>query len=84
MVLRPTPLPGKIRSTEDRLNLAWGFYFRFVILQLCPPIIDVILEVPVANDFLNLFFEGDALLNGVIDIFMELVVLVVSFGVVST
>ena len=37
------------------------------------------------DEFLYLVFEGDALLSGVTDIFMELAVLImVSFGAVSS
>ena len=54
-------------------------------MRLRPPIIDIILEVPATDELLYLVFEGDALLSGVTDIFMEPAVLIlVPFGVVST
>ena len=83
-VLRPTCLPYKIRFAGDRPDLVWGLYFRSVILRPCPPIVDVILKVPAANELLYLVLEGDALLNGVTDVFMEPIILVlVLFRAVS-
>ena len=76
MVLRPTRLPNEMRSVEDRLDLAWGFCFRFVNFWPCTPIVDVILEVLTTNELLYPIFEGDALLSGMTDVFMEPTVLV--------
>ena len=84
-VLGPTRLSGEVRSAKDHSDLTWGLRFWPVILRSCPHVIDIILEVPATNEFLNLIFEGDALLSGVTDAFMELAVLIlVPFGAVST
>ena len=84
-VLRSTCFPCEMRSAEDYPDLAWGLYFRSIILWPHPSVIDVILEVPVVDELLYLVFEGDVLLSGVTDIFMETIVLVlVPFGAVST
>ena len=69
-VLDLTHLPGEMRSAEDRPDLTWGFHFWSVILQSCPSVINIILEVPTMDELLYLIFEGDALLSGVIDVFM--------------
>ena len=83
-LLQPTRFPGEVRTVEDRPDFAWGLCFRYIILQSFPLVIDVILELPTTNELLNLVFEGDALLGGVTDVFMEPTVLVlVPFGVVS-
>ena len=75
-ILCPTRFPGEMRSTEDRPNLAWGFCFKSIILRPCPPVVDVILEVPMANELLDLIIEGDAFLNGLTDVLVEPTVLV--------
>ena len=83
-ILGPTRLPNKIRSIKDRLDLAWGLWFGPVILRSHPPVIDIILEVPATDELLYLVFERDALLSGMNDIFMELVVLImIPFGAMS-
>ena len=84
-VLCPTCLPGEMRTAEDRLNLAWGLYFKSVILRPCPPVVDVVLKVPAANELLNLILEGDAFISGMTDAFMEPTVLIlVPLRTVST
>ena len=74
-----------MRSAEDSPNLAWGLRFLSVILQSYPSIINIILEVPIMDELLYLFFEGEALLGGVTDVFVEPTVLIlVLFGAIST
>ena len=85
MVSCPTHLLREMRSAEDRPDLAWGLYFRFAILWPCHSVVDVILEVLTTNELLYLILEGDALLSGVTDIFMEpTVIVMVPFRAVST
>ena len=82
MVLGSTRLLGKMRFAEDRPNLAWGLCFMSIILRPRPPVIDIILEVLAMDELL---YEGDALLSGVTDIFMEPAILIlVPFGAIST
>ena len=84
-ILRPTYFPGEMWSAEDRLDLMWGFCFKSIILWPGPLIIDIVLEVPMANELLDLILEGDALLNGITDAFVEPAVFVlVPLGTVST
>ena len=83
--LCPTRFPNKMRSFKDRLDLAWGFYFRSIDLRPGPPIIDVVVEVPTTNVLLDLILEGDAFLSGVTDVLVVPTIFVlIPFGVVST
>ena len=85
MILHPTIFPGKMRSVEDHPDLVWGFCFSSIILRPCPPVVDVVLEVPMTNELLDLILEGDALLSGMTNIFVEQIVFVlVPLGAVST
>ena len=72
----PTCLPGKVRSTEDHPDLTWGFCLKSVILWSCPPVINIMLEVPTANELLDLILEGDALLSGMTNVLVEPTVLI--------
>ena len=50
-----------------------------------PLFVDVVLEVPAANELLDLILEGDALLNGMANILVEPAIFVlVSLRAVST
>ena len=83
-LLCPTRFPIEMRSTKDRLNLAWGFCFRSIILRPGPPIVAVVLEVLAANELLYLILEGDAFLSGVADVLVVLIVFaLVPFGGVT-
>ena len=83
--MRPTCFSSEKRSTEDCPDFAWGFYFRPIILRLGPPVVDVILEVPAADELRDLIIEGDAFLSRVTNIFVEPTIFVlVPFGAVST
>ena len=84
-VLGPTCLPDEVRSTEDSPDLAWGLHFRLAILQSCPSVINIILQVPATNKLIYLIFQGDTLLGGVTDVFMKSTILImVPFGAIST
>ena len=83
--LRLVHFSSKVGSAEDRLDFVSWFYFRSVVLRPSPHIVDVILEVPAADEFLDLILEGDALLNYMTDIFVKPTVFVlVPLGAVST
>ena len=83
-ILHPMRLLGEVRTVEDRPDFTWGLCFRSGILRPRPPIVNVILEAPTMNELLYLIFEGNALLSGMNDIFMEPIVLVrVPCGAVS-
>ena len=84
-VLRPTCFLGEIGSAKERLDLAWGFGFRSIILRPNPPIVDVVLEVPAVNELIDLILGGDALLSGMTNVFVESAAFVlVPLGTVST
>ena len=68
MFLCPMHFSNEVRSTEDHPNFAWGFCFRSIILRPSPLVVDVVLEVPTMNEFLDLILECDALLGGVTDV----------------
>ena len=73
-----------MRSVEDRLDLAWGFYFRSIILRHGPSIVHVVLDVPVVNELLDLILKGDTLLNGVTGILVVPIIFVlVPLGAIS-
>ena len=84
-LLCPMRFSCEVKSAEDRLDFAWGLYLRSIILLTGPPIVNVILEVPMVDEFLDLILEHDALLSGVTDVLMELAVFVlIPLRVVST
>ena len=69
--LRPTRFSSEVRPAEDRPDFLWGFCLKSIVLRPGPLVVDVILEEPVANEFLNLILESDALLSGVTDVLVE-------------
>ena len=66
--LCPMHFSSEVRSTKDHLDFAWEFCLRSIVLRPGPPVVDVILKVPTANEFLNLILESDVLFSGVTDI----------------
>ena len=56
VVLGPTCLSSEIWSAKDSLDLAWGLHLWLVILRSRPSVIEVILQVPTADEFLHLIF----------------------------
>ena len=60
-----------MRSAKDSPDFTWGLRLRLIILWSRPSIINVVLQVLTADEFLNLILEGDALLGGMADISVE-------------
>ena len=84
-VLGSSRLSGEVRSAKYGLEFVKRFCLVLVTVQLGPPVTDVVLEVPITNEFLDLILEHDTLLCGVADILVILAVLVlISFGAVSS
>ena len=50
-LLCPTRLSNEVRPAKDRLNFVWGLCLRRIILRPGPPVVNVVLEVLVANEF---------------------------------
>ena len=83
-VLGSTLFPGKLWSDEDSSDLARRFCLVLVLAGLGAPVADVVLEVPLSDEFFNLILECDAFFCGVANISVILTVLVlVSFQTVS-
>ena len=82
--LLPIRFSSKVRFAKDRLDFVWGFCFRPIILWPSPLVVDVILEVPMADKLLDLIFEGDVLLSRETEFFVVSAVFVlIPFGAVS-
>ena len=78
MILGPSHLSSKVWSVEDGPNFLRRFTLILVIL-----VMDIVPEVTITDEFLNLLFEHDALLCGVVDILViSIVLILISFGVV--
>ena len=69
--LCPTGFFREMRSAEDRPDFAWEFDLKSIIMRPSPPVVDVMLEVSVTDEFLNLILEGDAFLGSVTNILVE-------------
>ena len=73
------------RSTEDRLDLVWGLCLRCIIMLPGFPIVNVVLEVPTVDEFLNLILKCNALFSGVTDVLMvSTIFILIPFGAIST
>ena len=68
-----------MQSAEDGLNFARRFYSILVVALLGSFVTDVILEVPIMDEFLDLILEHDAFLCGVADR-----LILISFGAISS
>ena len=75
-ILGPKRLSNKMGSAKDSPNLAWGLYYRTVILRSCLPIVDIVMQVPAVNELLYLIFKGDTLFGGIVDISVESALLI--------
>ena len=53
-VSNPAHFSNKMGSAKDSSDLMWGLHYRTVILLSHPPIIDVILQVSMVDEFLYL------------------------------
>ena len=69
-------LSNKMGSTKYSLDFMRGLYLWPIILSSHPSIVDVVLQVPMVDEFLYLILQGDALLGGMTDISVESVVLI--------
>ena len=80
VILDPSRLSGQVWSVEDGPNFLKRFTPILVIL-----VMDVVSEVTITDEFLNLLFEHDTLLCGVVEILViSIVLILISFGVVSS
>ena len=70
-VLGSSHLPSEVWPTKDGSDFARRFCLVLVITRLGSPIVDVVLEVSIADELLNLIFKHDALICSVADIFMR-------------
>ena len=82
--LCPTHFSGKVRSTEDHPNLVWGLHLRCIVLQLGPSTVNVVLEVPTADEFFDLILECNTFFSGVIDVHVvSTIFILIPFGAAS-
>ena len=72
--LRPTLFSGEVRFTEDRPDFVWGLCLKCIILRSGPPVVNVVLEVPATNEFLDLILECNALFSSVTDVLIVLTI----------
>ena len=73
-----------MQSAKDGPDWAWKFCLVLVTTWLGSFVTDVVLEVPITDEFLNLILKHDTLLCSVAEILVIPVVLVlISFGAVS-
>ena len=75
-VLRPMCLSSEMWFSKDGPGFSWGLCLWLIILQSRPPVIDVVLQVPVADEFFYLIFQGDALFCCMADIFVKPAILI--------
>ena len=71
-----TCLFSEVWSAKDGPYFAWDFRLWSVILRSRPPVIDVVLQVPAADEFFYIIFQGDALFCCMVDIFVKLTILI--------
>ena len=84
-VLGSSHLSGEVRPAKDGPDFVKRFCLVLVTVRLGYPITDVVLEVPITNEFLNLFLKHDTFLCSVADILViSIVFVLISFGAVSS
>ena len=84
-VLGSSRFPSEVRSTEDSSNLARSSCLVLVLAGLDAPVADLVLEVPLSDEFFNFILECDAFFCGVANISVISTILVlVSFRAVSS
>ena len=59
---------AEVRFVEDRPDFMWGLCLKCIILRPGPPVVNVVLEVPAVDEFLDLIFECNALFSSVTDV----------------
>ena len=83
--LRPKRFSNELRSAKDRPDFVWRLCLRCIILRPGPPIVNVILEVPAMDEFLDLILECNAFFGSVTDVLVVFAIItLIPFGVVST
>ena len=83
--MHPTRFSGEVRSAEDCLDFVWWLCLRCIILRLGPLVVNVVLEVPAANEFLNFILKCNAFFNSVTDVIMlSAIFVLIPFRAVST
>ena len=65
-----------MQSAEDSSDHTGRFYLLSILTGLGDPVADVVLEVPLSDEFFNLILECDKFFGGVANILMVLAVLV--------
>ena len=68
MTLGSSRLSGEVQPPEDGPNFARTSCLALVSAQLGASVTDIILEVPITDEFLDLILEHDTLLCGMADI----------------
>ena len=77
-------LSNNVWSTEDGPNFARRFCLVLVIMRLVFFVMDVLLEVPITDEFFDLILEHATLLCGVADILVTpTIFILIIFGAVS-
>ena len=75
-VLGSPRFPSKMRSAEDSFDHTERFCLLSVLAGLGTPVADVVLEVPISDEFFNLILECDTFFDDVANISMVSAVLV--------
>ena len=84
-VLGSPRLFGEVRPTKDCFDFVKRFCLVLATMQLGSSVVDIVLEIPIADEFLNLILKHDTLLCNVVDTFVIPAVLaLVSLGVASS
>ena len=83
-VLGSSRFPSEVRSAEDSSDLVRRPCLVLVLTGLGSPVADVVLEVPLSNEFFNLILDCDAFFCGVANILViSALHVLVSFRAVS-
>ena len=76
---------GEVRFIEDHLDLVWGLCLKCIVLHPGPPVVNVVLEVPVAGELLDFILECNALFSGVTDVLVvSTIFIMIPFRAIST
>ena len=75
-VVGSSRLPCKVWSVKDGSDFVRRSCLALVLVGLCAPFADIVLEVSLSDELLNLVLEGDAFFRGVADIFVKPIVFI--------
>ena len=75
-VLGPMCLSSEMWFAKDGPEFAWGLHLWSIILLFRPLVMDVVLQVPAADEIFYLIFQGEALFCCMADISVKLVILI--------